>query len=375
LISDILQVLVILIFPVLAIWLGGFKRLGAFLSPIVLCFAAGIIIRNFGLLSVSDGISGNIRDVSILFAMPMLLFSSDVRSWLTQSRKTLLSFLFAVSAGCIAATLAALIFRSSIDDIWIPAGMMVGIHTGGTPNLFAVGIALNAQDEVITLTNSAQILWGAMYLLFLLSLAPSLTSLILKDHSDSEDRHSTSHSYTNYKAVSIADVIKAVIMTVIIIASGVGISFLFFDFMSPTFIIIFVTTIAVTLSFSKYVRDLRGPFEVGDYLLLVFGVAVGMMSDFWVLIEEGGPYILFVAIILLGTFLMHLLLARLTGIDCHTFLITSTAAIFGPVFIPQVAQALKNRSLILGGVAVSLAGLAIGNYIGISMAYLIEYIV
>ena len=104
----------------------------------------------------------------------------------------------------------------------------------------------------------------------------------------------------------------------------------------------------------------------------MFGVAVGMMSDFRELINEGGPFIIFIGVTMISTILFQLVLSKIFKIDTDTFIITSTAAIYGPVFIPQVARALKNRSIILGGIAVSLIGLAIGNYIGISLAYIVK---
>ena len=106
----------------------------------------------------------------------------------------------------------------------------------------------------------------------------------------------------------------------------------------------------------------------------MFGVAVGMMSDFRSLLEDGGPYILYVALIFLFTILVQLILCKIFKIDRDTFIITTTAAIYGPVFIPQVAQALKNRAIILGGIAVSLIGLATGNYIGIAMGYIVKFL-
>lgn len=371
---QIIQVLLILFVPAMAMWVNRRFSALSFLSPIVICFAVGILVRNLNLIPIDEQISGITRDGTILFALPLLLFSSDVRDWLSHSKKTLSAFLLAVLSGAIATSVVAFFFHSSIENIWIPAGMMMGIHSGGTPNLFAVGIALEASDDVLTLTNSAQILWGAIYLLFLLSVGPKLIgSLLPRGTMDTEEHRDLSH-YVDYKGIVLVDVAKALFITALIVGASAGLSFLIFKSLVPTFVIVFVTTIAIICSFSNQIRTLKGPFEVGDYLLLIFGVAVGMMSNFWALIAEGGQYIAFVGLIFILTVITQVFLSRIFSIDRDTFIISSTATIFGPVFIPQVAQVLKKRSLILGGIAISLLGLAIGNYAGLLLAYCLKLV-
>ena len=61
-------------------------------------------------------------------------------------------------------------------------------------------------------------------------------------------------------------------------------------------------------------------------------------------------------------------------IDRDTVLITSTASIFGPAFVGQIAQVLGNRHIVFGGMATGLVGYAIGNYLGIGVAYLVNFL-
>jgi len=69
---------------------------------------------------------------------------------------------------------------------------------------------------------------------------------------------------------------------------------------------------------------------------------------------------------------LHLLLARLFRIDRDTVMITSTAALYGPVFVAQVATVIGNKKLVLAGIALGLLGYAIGNYLGLSLAYVLK---
>ncbi len=372
LLETVIQVLLILLIPYIAIRASQRYRLAKTLGPIVLCFAVGIIICNLGLLTINERVSGFFRDGTVLMALPMLLYSSDVRAWFSDSKTSIVSYGLCVVSGLIGSMLAAFAFQSYIESIWIPAGMMVGIYSGGTPNLFAVGIALNAQDEVFTLTNSAEIFWGALYLLFLLTASSRVFGKFLKAPKSEISKGGETFEYLRYNKMSLRDSWIALGITLAIVGFSIGVSYAIFGKMEPTLIIVFITSLGIISSLSPDIRKLRGPFEIGDYLLLMFGVAVGMISDFQELWREGGPYILFVLMILVVTILLHLVLSKLWGIDRDTYIITSTAGLYGPVFISQVAYALKNRSVIVAGMAVSLMGLAVGNYLGIGLAYLLR---
>jgi len=313
------------------------------------------LICNLNLLPLNATIGEAFQSGSILLALPLLLYSSDIQSWLKTSKRTLISFGLCIVAGLSGTILATLLFRSQLENIWQLSGMLTGIYTGGTANLFAVGIAIDAPQEDALLLNAAEVFWGAIYLVFLLSIAKPLWQKFLPEYADFENETPDSAVETNKKA-STTDFMYAFILTTL----------------ESNFIVITVTSLGLLASLSSKVRALNGTYEAGDYMLLMFGLSIGMMSDFNELLANGGLYIAFNGVVLLITILFHALLCRWAKIDTDTYLITSTAALYGPVFIGQVASALRNRSIIVGGIAVSLIGLAIGTYLGIGVAYLVK---
>ena len=70
--------------------------------------------------------------------------------------------------------------------------------------------------------------------------------------------------------------------------------------------------------------------------------------------------------------ILHIFIARIFKIDADTVLISGTALICSPPFVPVAAGAIKNRDVILTGMVVGIAGYAIGNYLGIAVAYLLK---
>ena len=75
---------------------------------------------------------------------------------------------------------------------------------------------------------------------------------------------------------------------------------------------------------------------------------------------------------LAGSLLLHGLLCRIVGIDSDTFMVTSVAAVCSPPFVPMMARALGNPATILSGMTTGIIGYALGNYLGISLALLLQ---
>lgn len=84
------------------------------------------------------------------------------------------------------------------------------------------------------------------------------------------------------------------------------------------------------------------------------------------------PILLFVTFCIFVSLLLHVLLSSIFKIDTDTLIITSTSAICSPPFVPVVANALKNKEIILSGLYTGIIGYAIGNYVGITFSYLLK---
>jgi uncharacterized membrane protein len=155
-----------------------------------------------------------------------------------------------------------------------------------------------------------------------------------------------------------------------------GITFLVFGDLSQVgFLILLLTTLAILATMLTWVQKWEYTYELGEYFLLVFCVALGLQANFTTMMAEGNIVIGFVAVAMFGTIFLHLLLAYLFKVDRDTFLITSTAALYGPAFIGQIASVINNRQLVFAGIALGLLGYAIGNYLGIGLAKFLEWLI
>ena len=162
------------------------------------------------------------------------------------------------------------------------------------------------------------------------------------------------------------------ILALVLVGISAGSSFLVFDELRLPVVLLLITSFGIAASFIRRIRWLPGTFSTANYLLLVFAVAMGSMANFSELIEAGSALFWFCGFVVLGSILLHILLAMLFKVDRDILIISSTAAIYGAPFIPPVAQAIGNRGLITIGISLSLIGYAIGNFLGISLALILK---
>jgi uncharacterized membrane protein len=106
----------------------------------------------------------------------------------------------------------------------------------------------------------------------------------------------------------------------------------------------------------------------------MFCVGLGLLADLEQLAGGGFSIVLLTISTILGTVGLHLLLAKIFNVDDEAFLVTSTATIFGPPFIPQIAATIGNPKVILPGIAAALMGIMLANYLGIGLGWFINWI-
>jgi uncharacterized membrane protein len=109
------------------------------------------------------------------------------------------------------------------------------------------------------------------------------------------------------------------------------------------------------------------------YLILIFSLTVASSSNLLSVLGRGMmDLILFISWCYFGSLFLHIILAKIFRIDSDNFLITSAAFIFSPPFVPLVANALKNKDVIVTGITGGIIGYILGNYFGTTLAYFLK---
>jgi len=369
--------LVFLGFPALAVYGANRSKVLEWLSPVVLCYLFGIILGNVPGWTPDTELASSVTEITVLLAIPLLLFSTDFLKWLRMAPKAVLSFGLATLAVMVVAAVTTVIMSNQDPETWKMAGMTVGVYTGGTPNMSAIGLALEVTDEKFILVNGADVVLSAVYLLFLMTIARRVllkflpafqrTLVDTASHASGLEADPVEALKTQPRAVA-----AAIGLSVLVAAVTVAVVSIFDDSLPIAPVILSVTTLGIALSFVPRIRNLAGAYETGQYLMLIFAVAIGTLANIREMADAFSTVFVFVAIVLGASILFHYLLAALFRIDADTVLITSTAAVFGPAFVGPIAAVLKNREIVVSGLTTGVVGYAVGNYAGLAIAYLLQ---
>jgi len=348
------------------------------LGAIVITYGIGLLIGNISVLPSSIGTLQEIMTtLTVPIALPLMFFTLNLSHWRKLARITVISLFCAVIAVTIGTVLTFLIFSRFIGpESWKVAGMLVGVYTGGTPNLAAIGTALNIDSILYVAVHGSDVIVSAFILLLLVAVFPKVFRYILPPFSSYDEQDGNYHTITPYftgcSKRELLDMLKAFGLALLVFAVGGSLTLFLPENAALPAAILTITTLGVLLSFIPSVRAWKNSFQLGYYLILVFSLTVSSMADITQLVVSAPIVILYVAVLLFLVSLIHLGLSALFRIDVDTHIITSTAFIFSPPFVPVVAAALKNKEIVVSGIFIGVTGWVIGNYLGVALAYALK---
>lgn len=349
-----------------------------YLSPIVICYALGILMSILNKEQSNEyfEISSYISQISILVAIPMLLYGSASIKRLRGFRKLGISFLVAAFSSAIMCFFISFCFKNELTSYAQVGSMLTGLYIGGTPNLQAIGYALKSNPNLIVQLTAADALIGGSYLIILTSIIPFFVSKILPPYETSKSIDPELYAENNYNVdfrQENKDLILLLIFTISWLALLLGLLYWVNLIFNTALVLFFITGISIGSSFFNFIlkRNMTS-FKFGEYLLLVFALSLSFQGKWSEILNGSNTLIIITSLSMYGSIALHLLLSKMIGVDRDTFLISSTAAIYGPPFVTQIATLLKNRTLLMPGVLAGLGGYAIGNYIGLTVYYLLN---
>ncbi len=372
-----LMVAFYVLFPVLVIYLcqryPAVDKIGA----VIICYIGGILIGNINILPEdSFKVLDTMTTVTIPIALPLLLFSLHIRQWLRLAGKTVISLGLIIVAVIFMAWAGNMMFSDKIDDAWKVSGLMIGVYTGGTPNLAAIKTALSVSPNTYLAVHTADVAVSALFILFAITIAQKIFLFFLPAFSPMNSRTGSDpgediNCYAGiFQKPVVIGLCKALGLSILIFAIGGGLTLVLPKNLSMAAAILTITTLGIAASTIERIRKIPMTFQLGQYFILIFCLAVASMAELSLLLDTAPVLLLWVVFMVFGTMTLHLLLSIVFKVDADTVLITSVAAICSPPFVPIVAGALKNREIVVSGLTTGIIGYAVGNYLGVFCAYL-----
>ena len=382
----IIFTLLFLLLPAALLWLMEKQSWAQKIGAIILCYACGLLLGNTGVIPDSvNHVQSSLSEISIALALPMLLFTLNIKDWSQMAGKAMLSLIFATtSVVAIASTFYFIYADSNAVQSSHLAAMSVGVYTGGTPNLAAIKSGLGIDNDLYLLFHSFDTLLGATYMLFMVSIAIPLFRFILPApakqtgtvHSSKVDAAYNDDYSPLLKVSNLKHMSKVLTLTVVALVLSLGgaeLCKLVFGLNSTgAATIILLTSFGIVFSLSNKIRSLDLAYKMGMYLILVFCMVVASMADLKKLLEFDATVAIFLFGTVIGSLVLHALLCRIAKVDSDTFMVTSVSAICSPPFVPMMVKALNNPSVLLSGMTTGIIGFALGNYLGISLALFLQ---
>jgi uncharacterized membrane protein len=353
-----------------------------------IAIAAGLDLSLFFQTETITAVQKDVSEISIAIALPLLLFSINVKSALNMAGDTLKGMGLALLSVMVISIIGAIIFNDQVADVWQVAGMSVGAYTGGGPNMAAIKSAIDGKESIFITMVTYDILFSAMYLIFVMAFGQKVFGLFLnkyqaKNTDETEIDYAgmehmadeTAHGYKKLLNIKLApQTFGSILASGAVVGLALFIASLVPETYKSTTTIVGITSLGLAASFIPQVRNLANSFQLGMYLILVFCFTMGTMTDTSIFTDIDLGLASYISFILIGSLIMQALLCKLFKIDTDTFLITSSAAIMSVPFIPVIAGALKNREILLPGFAAAIIGYAVGNYLGIIVANVARFL-
>lgn len=353
------------------------------ISPMVILYVIGLVAGNCGWIGerAMHACSG-VSSVVVVLTIPLMLLGCNYKGLSAGMAVKaffigLLSVLAVTVAGFFLFRGQAVAADVSISDFAKISGVMTGIYIGGIPNMAPVSKAVDLPQHLFLLVSSYDLIVTGIYLIVVVFFGRKIVRTLFpkQDINQLEDIETENIDNDNLK-FSFKKIVNrgaGVFSAIIIAAVSYGISLLIPVENKTAIIILAITTISIALSFWKPVKKLEGTFDMGLYFVYVFCLAVASMVNVHDLELSRYLFILYyITFAVFGSLVLQFLFARLFKVDGDLTLAASISLINSPPFVPMVAAALKNKDVILPGIAIGLLGYAVGNYLGIGMFLLLK---
>lgn len=392
---NIVTAVLFLAVPAPLIWLcvkvKWLKKVGI----VLLCYLLGMIVGNLGILPESfitsadsggDSMLSLLQSITICIALPLVLFSLDLKSWFKNAKKGMLCMLLAtISIIVVTLIIHVTIGRGDPDSPQFAAAAC-SVYTGGTVNLGSIrqAVGMSANDYVIFNTYDSVI--SVLYIFFLSTVGQKFFVKVFRmkpyekpvlKAGEEESGGGIDESVYAYREIlrkkNAKGLIAAFFLSALIFVISYVLNMLASKIDSSlgmAVMMLSITSFGIAASFIKKVREINRTFQLGMYIIYVFCFSVAASADFRALLDFKPVIFAYVFIGIIGSLLLHAILSKLFKIDTDTMIITSASAVCSPPFVPPVAAALNNTDILISGLATGVVGYAIGNYLGIAVNYL-----
>lgn len=357
-------------------------------SSAVVCIFGTVILANLKILPTTSSTYDVINNYILQLSIPLLLFKSDIKKIYKESGKSFVLFHVASLGTFIGAIIAGFIFRD-VSNVNGVVAMEVGAHIGGTVNLIAMANTFNVDTNF---TNAAAIAANFLVMVLMLVLTQISEMKFFRnkfphphideiENSNTDKTKSLAEQYWKPKEISLLDLALTLGTTFVITAISQSLCGIINNTSAPDIIkqlfgniylmMTLLTVLGCTL-FPKFFSNLRGAEEMGNYMIMLFFVALGATANLADIAKLGSIILVFILLIVIFNIGLTLLGGKLLKCSLEEIIGCINATIGGPTSAAAFSINRGWSKLIVPSLLVGLWGYVIGNYIGVIAANLVS---
>lgn len=330
-------------------------------------------------------------------AIPLLLFNANIKKIWRESGRVLTMFCLSSIGTLLGVYISFILLKDKVPDLYKMAAMMTGSYIGGGVNFAAMAETFGTGEKWISALTVADNLLMAIYFFVLLAI-PSINFFLGKfkhphidtvtDNVDTNEGETLASQYWGRKDISLRDIAFSIAISFIIVWISTELSAilarviptgnfaldLFNGLLGNKYLLITTFTMLLATYFSRFMSNIHGAQEIGTFLIYIFLVVIGVPASIPVIINQAPILLLFTAIIVIINMAVSLVLGKIFKFSLEEILLSSNANIGGPTTAAAMAIA-KGWNKLIGPIMLAgVFGYIIGNYLGIFMGNLLQYL-
>lgn len=376
---------VLAVIVLLSVWLAdtihALRKIGSAATAILIA----LLLSNTGVIPGTSPVYDFLLGRGVIAGIVLILLSVDIRSIRSAGAPMLAAFGLGAVGSIAGAMVMAVLVRGTLgDETWRLAGQFSATYIGGGMNFAAVGQELGTRSDLFSAGIAADVIVTAIWLVACLTIPEFMP------------RRGEQPTVT-HEGVSATDVEETTLrvkrpfgldrllgssgtpMTLVDFAGLTTITFgtiAASEFLAAAWPampkVLWLTTLTLLLAQVPLIRRLSGGVVVGNFLLLLFLASNGAKSVIARIVEVGPAIFYFAA----GTVLLHGLIIFGLGfafrMNGDVLSVASQANVGGSTTAMALAGSRRRTDLILPGVVAGMLGNALGNYVGVAVAWIVR---
>lgn len=354
----------------------------------ILGLLGAALLTNLRIIPMESPVYDAIWGYVVPLSIPMLLFKSDLRRIFSESGRLLVLFLIGAVGTILGALLAYTLLAGSIPELGKITGIMTGSYIGGGVNFAAMSSTFHVSGTMVSAATVADNFNMALYFIILLGI-PRL-AFFRKHYKTPYVDHVEEHGIQaveekkDARPTTTYDIALSFAIACAIVAASKSLAGLLGSLiptegamglvnqlLSNDFLIITTLSMILATAFPGFFSHLVGADELGNFLIYIFCVVIGVPASIPVIVKTAPLLLVFCFIMVVVNMLVVFVAGKLLKFPLEEAIIASNANIGGPATASAMAISQGWNALIGPGIFAGLLGYVIGNYCGIFVGNLL----